>query len=495
MGISMKKKMKKTVWFNILKAVGILAACTGIGYLFQFAGLRTENISMIYLVGVLLVTLVTGALVYGIVSSVLSILAYNFFFTAPTMTLQVYDPNYVVTLVILLVGSFIVSTLTNKLHMHIADAKRREVQMAALYELSSGFLNISGTENIVTHGLYGLSKAQNRQAIIYMGDDLARTTRSSAEEDNRAARWCFENVKPCGCGTEYFPELAWTYLPLRSGNSVFGVAGVHCDNVPMLEEELLLTRMVVSQISSALERETLYRQEAENKVRIEKEQLRNNLLRAVSHDLRTPLTGIAGSADFIAHSLDNLSREEILSLVGGIGNDALWLNNMVENLLNMTRISEDGVALNKQGEVVDDIVGEAYRRVSRIKTNKSIRVDVPEEVVELRMDGRLIIQVLVNLLDNALKHTPEGTAIELKAYPEKGYMVFEVSDNGKGIDPQIMDKVFDNFVTASASSSDAQRGMGIGLGICKSIVEAHGGVIAALNNDKGGATFKFALPL
>lgn len=491
----MDKNMKKTVLQDILKTAGILAACTALGYVFQLAGLRTENISMIYLVGVLLVTLATGTLVYGIVASVVSILAYNFFFTAPTLTLQVYDPNYVVTLVILLVGSFIVSTLTNKLHKMILEARRREKQMAALYERSSGFLNISGTENIITHGLYGLSKTQNRQAIIYKGDDLARTAASEAEEENRAARWCFENVKPCGCGTDYFPESAWMYLPLRSGNNVFGVAGVHCDQAPMTDSELMLTRMVVSQISGALERETLYRQEAENEVRIEKEHLRNNLLRAVSHDLRTPLTGIAGSADFLAHSLKNLSAEEVLSLVNGIGNDALWLNNMVENLLNMTRINEDGVALNKQGEVVDDIVGEAYRRVSRIKTDKTIKIDVPEEVVEVRMDGRLIIQVLTNLLDNALKHTPDKTQIELSAYPENGYMVFEVKDNGQGIDPQIMDKVFDNFVTAPATSADAKRGMGIGLGICKSIVEAHGGVIAAKNNEQGGATFKFALPM
>ncbi len=491
----MEKNMKKTVCINILKTAGILAVCTAAGYLFQLAGLRTENISMIYLVGVLLVTLVTETLVYGIAASIVSILAYNFFFTAPTMTLQVYDPNYVVTLVILLVGSFIVSTLTNKLHQHIADARRREKQMAALYELSSGFLNISGMENIVAHGLYGLSKAQNRQAIIYTSDDFTPRGALEAEEDNRAARWCFENVKPCGCKTEYFPEAAWLYLPLRSGGNVFGVAGVHCADAPVRDDELLLTRMVVSQISGAMERETLYRQEAESKVRIEKEQLRNNLLRAVSHDLRTPLTGIAGSADFIAHSLTNLSPEEILSLVNGIGNDALWLSNMVENLLNMTRISEDGVALNKQGEVIDDIVGEAYRRVSRIKTDKVIKINVPDEVVEVRMDGRLIIQVLVNLLDNAMKHTPDGAHIALRAYPDNGYMVFEVSDDGAGIDPTILDKVFDHFVTAPAKSADAKRGMGIGLGICKSIVEAHGGVIAARNNESGGATFKFALPM
>ena len=184
-----------------------------------------------------------------------------------------------------------------------------------------------------------------------------------------------------------------------------------------------------------------------------------------------------------------------MSLVGDIRSDAQWLNNMVENLLNMTRISEGELVLKKQPEVVDDVVSEAYRRIERLKGERDISINMPDTVMEVPMDGRLVIQVLVNLLDNAVKYTPEHAHIDLRAYPESGYMVFEVSDDGKGIDPSILDKVFDNFVTAPALSGDAKRGMGIGLGICKSIVEAHGGVIVAMNNDRGGATFKFALPL
>jgi len=306
---------------------------------------------------------------------------------------------------------------------------------------------------------------------------------------------CFENVKPCGCGTEYFSASQWMYLPIRSGNEVYGVAGIHCGETPPAPGEILMVQTVVSQISGAMQRETLYRQQEESKLRIEKERLRNNLLRAISHDLRTPLTGIAGSASFIADSVRSLSEEQILSLVGDIRSDAQWLNNMVENLLNMTRISEGELVLKKQPEVVDDVVSEAYRRIERLKGGRDIAINMPDAVMEVPMDGRLIIQVLVNLLDNAVKYTPEHAHIDLRAYPESGYMVFEVSDDGKGIDPSILDKVFDNFVTAPALSGDAKRGMGIGLGICKSIVEAHGGVIVAMNNDRGGATFKFALPL
>ncbi|MEG0257672.1 MAG: DUF4118 domain-containing protein [Christensenella sp.] len=490
-----EQSRKKIILFNILKTAGILAVCTLIGYLFSVAKLRTENISMIYLVGVLLITVVTGALVYGIVASVVSVFAYNFFFTAPTMTFLVYDPNYIVTLIILLVGSFIVSVLTNKLHRHIADARRREKQMASLYEISTKFLNVSGMDNIVTHGLAGLLQMQPHKCIIYTGSDLERAASMEGAEDNTAAKWCFENVKPCGNGTEYFSHLTWLYIPLRSGNNVFGVTGIHCAQQALTADEMLMIRMVISQISEAMERETLYRKQEESKVKIEKEQLRNSLLRAISHDLRTPLTGIAGSADFISGSLGELSNEQLLSLVDGIGNDALWLNNMVENLLNMTRISDGELVLKRQAEVVDDIVSEAYGRAAKIKTDKNIRTHIPENVTEVPMDGRLIIQVLVNLLDNAIKYTPAQAEIDLSAYQENDYMVFEVSDNGGGIDLSILDKVFDNFVTAPAGAEDSKRGMGIGLSICKSIVEAHGGVIAASNNDYGGATFRFALPM
>lgn len=492
----MRQSKKWMIAVNILKTAAILALCTAVAYLFSYAGLRTENLSMIYLVGVLLITMATERFLYGIIASVASILAYNFFFTAPTFTFLVSDPNYMVTLVVLLVGSFIVSLLTSKLHRHVVKAQYREKQMRSLYDISTSFLGVSGMNDIVRYGMNGLSRIGNSQCIIYTTRDFSSGTHAATElEGNEAARWCFENVKPCGCGTEYFPGSSWLYLPLRSGSEVYGVAGVYCGGGPPSAGAMLMIQTVVSQISGAMQRETLYREQEESKLRIEKERLRNDLLRAISHDLRTPLTGIAGSASFIADSLKSLSEKQILSLVGNIRNDAQWLNNMVENLLNMTRISDGELVLRKQPEVVDDIVSEAYRRVERLKGNRDVSIHMPDMVMEVPMDGRLIIQVLVNLLDNAAKYTPEHAHIDLRAYPESGYMVFEVSDDGEGIDPSILDKVFDNFVTAPALSGDAKRGMGIGLGICKSIVEAHGGVIAARNNDHGGATFKFALPL
>ncbi len=497
----MERSKRKRIWWNILKTLGILAACTLVAYLFYIAGLRTENLSMVYLVGVLLITVATGKIVYGIAAAVASVFAYNFFFTAPRFTFQVNDPNYIVTLIILLIGSFIASGLTGKLYRQTAAARRGVKQMKALYEISVGFLNLSGSGEIVMHGLNGLAKIQAAQCVVYTGADFTGAPQETVgktppmAKDNGAAKWCFENVKECGYGTQYFSEEGWLYLPLRSGNQVFGAAGVYCLQTPPTAEEMILIRTVTSQISEALEREALYREQEANRVKIEKEQLRNSLLRAVSHDLRTPLTGIAGSADFIAGNFKSLSEEQVVSLVEDIGKDAQWLTNMVENLLNMTRISDGGPPVQKRPEVIDDVVGEAYGRIAKYKGKRTIHVDMPDAVIEAPMDGRLIIQVLVNLLDNAIKYTQEDAIIRVRAYPDKEYMVFEVTDNGPGIDPEMINRIFDHFVSGTTKSMDAKRGIGIGLGICKSIVEAHGGMIAVENNESGGATFQFALPM
>lgn len=188
----MKQSKKQTVATNILKTAAVLALCTAVAYLFNLAGLRTENISMVYLVGVLLITMATERLLYGIAASVASIFAYNFFFTAPTFTFRVNDPNYIVTLVILLAGSFIVSLLTSKLHRHVAEAQYREKQMRSLYDISTSFLGVSGMDDIVRYGMNGLSRLENRQCIIYTARDLSMGKHAAAElEENEAARWCF----------------------------------------------------------------------------------------------------------------------------------------------------------------------------------------------------------------------------------------------------------------------------------------------------------------
>jgi two-component system sensor histidine kinase KdpD len=228
---------------------------------------------------------------------------------------------------------------------------------------------------------------------------------------------------------------------------------------------------------------------------MERERLRSTLLRSVAHDLRTPLTALTGASSLLADQYAQLSGEERKKLAADISEEMVWLGNLVENILNMTRISEGQLALHKQEEVVDDVVNEALTHMSRNLQNRRVDVLLPDEVITLPMDGRLIVQVLINLLDNAVKHTPQGGAIGLTVRVEQRNAVFELTDNGSGIDEVVKDTLFDGFVTGRSTVVDGKRGMGLGLAICKAVVEAHGGRIWAQNQPAGGARFVIELPM
>lgn len=229
------------------------------------------------------------------------------------------------------------------------------------------------------------------------------------------------------------------------------------------------------------------------KIRAEKEEFKTLLLQSVSHDFRTPLTSISANADYLLRS-DATDEETRKELLGSIVEDATWLNNMVENLLSMTRVQDEDVTLKKTPEIVDEIIGEAVGKMERRKGDHRISVQLPEEIIVAPMNARLILQVLVNLIDNAIKHSVPSSLIEVRARKDEEVVRFAVSDNGGGIGSEDPERLFARFY-ATEHNGGGRRGIGLGLSICKAIVEAHGGTMTARNNQQGGATFEFALPL
>jgi len=228
---------------------------------------------------------------------------------------------------------------------------------------------------------------------------------------------------------------------------------------------------------------------------MEREELRSTLLRSVAHDLRSPLTALAGTSRMLEDDYDRFSDEERRRFISDLSEEILWLTSKVENILNKTMIDEKNLILHREDEAVDDIVGEAVSRMSRLMRGRRFTVELPDEVVMAPMDGNLIVQVLINLLSNAVRHTPPESEITLCAEKEGDWVAFTVSDTGNGIDPAIRDTLFDRFVTLDTDSADRRRGIGLGLAICKAIVEAHGGEITARENEPHGAVFRFTLPL
>ena len=215
----------------------------------------------------------------------------------------------------------------------------------------------------------------------------------------------------------------------------------------------------------------------------------------ISHDLRTPLTGITGSAGFLLDNLGIMDEATIKSMLKDICSDSEWLSTMVENLLNLTRIQEGRLDINKKKEVVDDLVASAVRLVSNRVGNHTLKMETPEDILLVSVDGRLFIQVLVNLLDNAFRHSGTGTTVTLRVKQDGNCLKFVVSDNGTGIPNDKIDKIFDNFFTTAYENGDKQRGVGLGLTICKAMVEAQGGTIRAFNSPQGGAVFEVSMPM
>ena len=257
------------------------------------------------------------------------------------------------------------------------------------------------------------------------------------------------------------------------------------------ERNLLLA--ILSECGMTLER-LVIRSERQNAViKAQREALRSNLLRAVSHDLRTPLTSITGNSSLLMEDSSVLDNEKRMQIYKEINNDSVWLTGLVENLLSVTRIENGTMEIKTEPELIDDIFGEASRIVSPRSGGRVIKIETSGEIIMAMMDARLILQVIINLLDNAVKYTPPKSTITLSASASKDKVTVSISDDGEGISAEAKEHIFEMFYTAGIASSDGRRGLGLGLSLCRSIIEAHGGQISVSDNKPKGTTFSFTL--
>ena len=337
----------------LIRLVGILMIATFLSLLLQTYGIGKENILMLYIVSVLLITVCTTGYIYGAAGAVVSVMVFNYFFTTPVHTFAITNQNDVVLMVFFLIAAFISSSLTVRF--------QKQMQIA---------------------------------------------------EDTKA--------------------------------------------------------------------------------QMEREHLKSSLLRSISHDFRTPLTGILGDSSILKESeeMDSQTRKE---LAGEIQEQAVWLMKMMENILSMTKIDSGQFAIKKEPEVVDDIIYEAADHVIGLRERRRFEVRLPEQLVVAPMDGKMMVQVLINLLDNAMKHTQDGDRITVTVTFSGEKVYFQVEDEGDGIAEDIKEHIFDEFITKTEGKEDGRRGIGLGLAICRAVVEAHGGQITAENREEGGAVFRFWL--
>lgn len=500
---------KIIIIINAFKTIIIMSLSIIISLIFRQIGFHESNIIIVFILGVLFVSRNTDGYVYGILAAIFGVLSFNFFFTMPYYSFLVYRTDYPVTFIIMLLAAIITSTLTSRVKSQAKISLIRENRMQILYKINKSLLTARNKKQVVEFCgdnlvdmfdrpimiaiLDNQNKLQKPSEYMINGDDSRNVFKSDIERE--AIEKCFIAGKSVGAEAEIPINSIGHYHPIKGQNKILGIIGIVClEGNTLSKNERILLESVSTQIALAIEREDLYEKKRQINLETETERLRGNLLRSISHDLRTPLTGMLGSVSTITDNYDKLDDDTKKELLTIIYEDTSWLIHSVENILSMTRIDEGKLEIKKDVEVLEEIIAESISRVKRFSGNHNIVIHLPESMVILFVDGLLIEQVLINLIDNAIKYTQDDSIIEIKVTEGEGNVIFEVSDNGKGIPEEDIRAIFDRFYTKTKGECLERRGIGLGLAICKSIIEAHGGNIEALNNSSGGATFKFCLP-
>ncbi|HPW00611.1 MAG TPA: DUF4118 domain-containing protein, partial [Oscillospiraceae bacterium] len=435
-----------------------------------------ENVLMIFLLGVLLTAVFTSGYFYGLLCAAASVFLFNFFFTEPLHSFVIRDPQDMLLMVFFLIAASISGTMSSKFRAQAALARENQRTTQLMYEITESFLNLTGTENIVMNGIRFINGHTKCECCVRL--DSGKFEDGSTE------------YKSGG----YVPSGRDLVFPIQGLASVIGTLAVGGRAEKVTEEHERLFQAVAHQMAIVLDREFIYVEREKIRLAMETEHLKSSLLRSLSHDIRTPLTAISGASGLIIDNYDALSDEEVLQLAKDIHEDASMFMLTAQNILEMTRITDGRMEIKKDYEAVDDLIAQAAAQTRTFLADNRLRVRLPDEILTVYVDGVLIVQVLVNLISNACKHAGERVEIELSAYRSGRETVFECADNGRGIDERILGTLFDDFVTLPRNTADQGRGVGLGLSICKVIVEAHGGHITAENRPSGGAVFKFYLP-
>ncbi len=446
----------------------VLGLATFLSYLFAYFNFQEATIIIIYMLAVIIVSQTTSTYIYGLAASLISVLAFNFFFTHPLYTFNVSQPDYIFTFFVMFVASFLSSSLTSKLKNEKIVSQERTKQVLLIEGINKLFQNLplQSALNATTH-LISESVDGNVEIQIKLGqNDMTSSTREVTEDtgSKKTKATLSLNAQPIGSLTITSSQVIHqTWI-----NSLAAILSQNIEKIDLVDKQ----------------------NQAELKIREQK--LRNNLLGAISHDLRTPLATIIGSSDTLIENASLLSEADKLLLLNNIKDDSTWLMNSVENILSFMRV-EEGFHLNTQLESVEELFGDVLSRVVA-HTDSRIEMDLPEQPIYYPMDIQLMEKVLLNLVDNALKYSAKDSKIGLRASVMQDELIFEVSDQGQGIPDDEKKRIFERFYTFKGDNNLNRRGLGLGLAICKSIVEAHHGIIIAKDNHPTGTIIRCIFP-
>ncbi|MBI5120121.1 MAG: sensor histidine kinase KdpD [Rhodospirillales bacterium] len=472
-------------WLGMAAALVMVGGATGIGFVIE-RWMPVTNVSVVYLVIVLLSAIRFG-LKPAILASFSGFLAFNFFFTDPRFTFTIADPQNILTVFFFLFAAVIVSNLASRLKVQVDSSRKSAKRTANLYEFERKVTAAVTQEEVLWAVVHHVAAIIHGKSLILLpGENGLAIAAGYPPEDALddksagAAEWAWVHGKPAGRGTSTLPAALWLFLPMRTARAPIGVLGVQMAESADLPspEQMRLLETLTGQAAVAIERTTLVADIETAKVSTERERLRSALLSSLSHDLRTPLVSIMGSASSMisyGKSLDDASRHELAQT---ILDEAERLNRFVQNLLDMTKLGSGGLKPRADWAELADIVGAAVERAKPMARQHSIKVEIDPDMPLLCIDAVLMEQVFFNLLDNACKYAPAKTPIKIWAHKTAEHIAIEVTDQGPGIPEEDSEKVFDMFYRVQATDNQ-MAGTGLGLAICRGIVEAHGGTIKA----------------
>jgi two-component system, OmpR family, sensor histidine kinase KdpD len=493
------RRTEHTPWTAYMWAAVFVTVTTGLA-IFVRALYKVPDLEILYVVTVMLAALRLGR-APSLFAAALSVLAYDFYFVPPERTFEVGDWRYFLSFLMMFGVGWLVSTLTTRIRRQEEDAAAREERTRTLFELGRDLAYARTVNATAAIAAKHAARAFESSVLVLMPNAVRNLERQGAEppelaidaQDMGVAKWVFEHGRVAGLGTETLPGARVICVPLQTtGEPVGALVLQPRRHISFDADQRARLDAFARQAAFALERALLAREAEASAVRAKTEEMRSSLLSAVSHDLRTPLATITGAVSTLRDRSAELPRRERDELLSDIQEEAARLERLVANLLDMTRVESGSLRVQREWVPLEELVGSALARLDRVLKGRDVDVSIAPALPLLSVDPILIEQVLVNLVENATKYTPDDTRIDIDGRVEQDRIVVEVRDRGPGIRPGDEHRVFEKFYRAAEQSVG---GAGLGLAICKGIVDAHGGSISVENRTGGGATFRITLPV
>lgn len=467
---------------DLVIALGGVFLATIVTELMQYIHIGDQNLMLIYIFFILLVARTTSGYFWSSLASILSVLSFNWFFVEPLYSLTVYKQGYPITLLIMCLVAILISNLMVRLKKQAESSMEKEHQMELLYELNKQYVLADNRNQILDISATYLSRLLEREVILFDSQAKVESVHCisgkpsilSTKDEAAVAFWTAKNQKEAGNGTDTLIGAKGFYLPIIASGRTLAVLGIERNaGLDLENNQLNYLKLVLTQLAVILEQTELKNEKERVEMENEREKVRSNLLRAVSHDLRTPLTVISGIAETLGNSAD-LKETTRQKLLADIQDESQWLIRMVENLLSITRINMDTMKVNKTAEPIEEIIEAVYQHLKKVYPEGQVEISLPSEVTFIQADPILIEQALFNIVENAFRHGEEKQPVKLTVYQKNDQTVFEIENDGE-IPLKQFEKIQTNLSSTSEVPVDSKNGLGIGLSIVKTIIHAHNG--------------------